>query len=53
MPTHYQADKDYNNKQEEVADIHDAIRSKEEAKKAENVKNFDEFVKEQESNSDV
>lgn len=53
MPTHYQTDKDYNNKQEEIADIHDAIRSKKELKKAENVKDFDEFVKEQERDSDV
>jgi len=53
MSVHYQADIDYSNKQEEIADMHDAIKSKFESKKPENIKDFDEFLKDGESDKNV
>ncbi len=53
MPVHYQTDTDYSNEQEEIVDMHDAIKSKSESKNAENIKDFDELLKEEESGKNV
>jgi len=45
MPIYYQIDKDYSNKEEEISDMHEAIKSKIDVLKPENIKDFDEFLK--------
>jgi len=47
MPKNYEKDREYSSKQEEVMDEHDAMRSKTESEKPGNIKDFDEFLKEE------